>query len=599
VISPSSGAPAPTYTVVVSEKGGAERREGFTQLELSVGRVQGNDVMLPKGNVSKRHARLVFRDGRFIVTDLNSTNGTYVNRRRIAQATIVKEGDRIYIGDFVLRIEIGDAQSVSMTQTEGSSPRAAAARATHPDSVDEPESVDASRPPSTGDSQALTPVPEPRSPSPSTQDMLASSTTPNARVDQVVQEHRRAVARLLTAAEEALGGARLSADFGADVRSRAEEVVRATLDSMKRAGELPASGSEAAFLREALDELLDLGPITGLLADVEVSEISIPRFDAVFATRRGRLVPIEPSFSSAEALERVVQRLARRAGEPVAAGQSVVERRLSDGTRLNAVLKPSVVLSLKKPRTASVGLDELVRLGTLSRSMATVLGHAVQARANLLVVGARDSGREMLLSALSLHGQSPLILVSDSDDVRNATTSVTRLSPREAGRDVRGMLSAAAALAGTRLAVVAETPEVCAATLETLSRGAEGVVVTLESPDVYRALLRLSVSLMREEVALGADAARTTVASAFDLVVEVAELRDGRPRVVRISEVAGPTASGFEVVDVFRFVVERTAAGGSVEGAFVPTGHVPHLAEQMRARGLPVESSMFSRPPSR
>src|SRR5258706_4950887 len=93
------------YSVIISEKGGAERRESFDRTEISVGRVQGNDLMLPKGNVSKRHARLLFRDGRFIVTDLKSTNGTYVNGRKIAQATIVREGDKIYIGDFVLRIE--------------------------------------------------------------------------------------------------------------------------------------------------------------------------------------------------------------------------------------------------------------------------------------------------------------------------------------------------------------------------------------------------------------------------------------------------------------------------------------------------------------
>src|SRR6187549_2481071 len=94
------------FAIIVHEKGGAERREIFDAAELSVGRVQGNELMLPKGNVSKRHARLLYRDGRFIVTDLNSTNGTYVNRRRITQATIVREGDRIYIGDFVLRIEL-------------------------------------------------------------------------------------------------------------------------------------------------------------------------------------------------------------------------------------------------------------------------------------------------------------------------------------------------------------------------------------------------------------------------------------------------------------------------------------------------------------
>src|SRR5271154_6246501 len=95
------------FTIVISEKGGAERRETFDKNEINVGRIQGNDLVLPKGNVSKHHARLLSRDGRFIVTDLKSTNGTYVNGRKTSQATIVREGDKIYIGDFVLRVETG------------------------------------------------------------------------------------------------------------------------------------------------------------------------------------------------------------------------------------------------------------------------------------------------------------------------------------------------------------------------------------------------------------------------------------------------------------------------------------------------------------
>src|SRR5260370_7473365 len=98
------------FTIIISEKGGAERRETFDKNEINVGRVQGNDLMLPKGNVSKHHARLLYREGRFIVTDLKSTNGTYVNGRKISQATIVREGDKIYIGDFVLRLETGQPQ---------------------------------------------------------------------------------------------------------------------------------------------------------------------------------------------------------------------------------------------------------------------------------------------------------------------------------------------------------------------------------------------------------------------------------------------------------------------------------------------------------
>src|SRR6476469_1953641 len=101
------------FTIIISEKGGAERRESFDKNEINVGRVQGNDLMLPKGNVSKHHARLLYRDGRFIVTDLKSTNGTYVNGRKISQATIVREGDKIYIGDFVLRIDTGGANAAA------------------------------------------------------------------------------------------------------------------------------------------------------------------------------------------------------------------------------------------------------------------------------------------------------------------------------------------------------------------------------------------------------------------------------------------------------------------------------------------------------
>src|SRR3954466_12304960 len=107
------------FSVIISEKGGAERREAFDRTEINGGRVQGNDLMLPKGNVSKRHARLLYRDGRFIVTDLNSTNGTYVNRRRITQATIVREGDRIYVGDFVLRIELPGGEADAAAEPSG------------------------------------------------------------------------------------------------------------------------------------------------------------------------------------------------------------------------------------------------------------------------------------------------------------------------------------------------------------------------------------------------------------------------------------------------------------------------------------------------
>src|SRR5262245_25786951 len=111
------------FAIIISEKGGAERKESFDKNEINVGRVQGNDLMLPKGNVSKHHARLLYRDGRFIVTDLKSTNGTYVNGKKIAQATIVREGDKIYIGDFILRVDLAAANEDGATAEPGMQPQ--------------------------------------------------------------------------------------------------------------------------------------------------------------------------------------------------------------------------------------------------------------------------------------------------------------------------------------------------------------------------------------------------------------------------------------------------------------------------------------------
>src|SRR5689334_15551272 len=99
------------FAVIITEKGGAQRREEFDQTEITIGRVQGNDIILPRSNVSKRHSRLVLKDGRFIVVDLKSTNGTYVNGRKITSPLVVKPGDKIYIGDFILGLEDGSQEA--------------------------------------------------------------------------------------------------------------------------------------------------------------------------------------------------------------------------------------------------------------------------------------------------------------------------------------------------------------------------------------------------------------------------------------------------------------------------------------------------------
>src|SRR4029434_3414564 len=103
----------PMFTIIIQEKGGEQRRMVFNKPEVTIGRVQGNDIVLPKGNVSKRHARIVLKDGKFIIVDLKSTNGTYVNGRKITAPLVIKGGDKVYIGDFILSLEDGPGADIA------------------------------------------------------------------------------------------------------------------------------------------------------------------------------------------------------------------------------------------------------------------------------------------------------------------------------------------------------------------------------------------------------------------------------------------------------------------------------------------------------
>src|SRR5262245_18641245 len=288
VASPTQSSKATAFSIVIHEKGGTERREVFETSEVSVGRVQGNHIVLPKGNVSKRHARLLYRDGRFIVTDLNSTNGTYVNRRRIAQATIVREGDRIYVGDFVLRIE---PEAESADAPVGSDLERNTSRATE------------SAPPS--DEQSQVPqsshggIDEPpgRPTAHSFEVAPAQRSTPDGVEGPEQTDLSDSVAALVMRVVERLGGADLRRTPDPALEQRVDPLLREVWKASEK--DFPGVDGERVVAR-ARAELLDLGPLGPLLSDTSIAEIGVPRFDQVLLARPGRGVAAEPGFSSEE-----------------------------------------------------------------------------------------------------------------------------------------------------------------------------------------------------------------------------------------------------------------------------------------------------------
>jgi pilus assembly protein CpaF len=603
------------FAIIVHEKGGAERREIFDAAELSVGRVQGNELMLPKGNVSKRHARLLYRDGRFIVTDLNSTNGTYVNRRKITQATIVREGDRIYIGDFVLRIEMsGDLSAVdearsgqalmrsSPSLTDGSISNVSA-RPSEPDAEDfthAPGPLKAPERPSSpvsSDSPARLDIPHE-----ATGTHSVGRTTQDERPDGEPSSVRDVVRALVERVAGRLRDVDLLAPVAPSLGERIDELLQQAWSELGELHELPTTVPADRAIELARCELVEHGPLTELIADPSVSEIGVTRFDRVVVVRNGRNA-FEQGFSSDLSLRWAIARLCAEAHAPLqeAEREGVLERRILPGVHLSAVIGPIAVsgacVAIRKARRVSVTLEDLVRRGAISRAMATFLQQCLASRVNVLIVGPRDGGVEALFAALAQStADAPSVFVGEREpggpDANFLVAGVDTES-------TSGALRVASSLPGSRVVAELFNGELCAKVVEAIADGCDGVVAARYAPSLRRGLSRLPGVVAAERPQIRIAAARELVVNAFEIVVEVARLRDDRHRVLRIAEVVPSNNEEIQTQDIFTFVMDRTAAGGAIEGTFAPSGVVPQVVEALRARGTAIESAIFSRPPSR
>ena len=625
-----------SYNVVISEKGGAERREIFSISELSIGRVQGNDLLLPKGNVSKQHAKLLFREGKFIVTDLNSTNGTYVNRRRIQQATVVAEGDRIYIGDFVLRIE----PTVEDAATWGRTGEQAAVSAD--DSRDISHSVDqAARRQdhlANGASKSSENVKLEGSVHLGTQPSWSEQSTGKISLNAALSGSGESNSNLggrtvrtespfsVASSSNVVAGdvdshgllgllvdsvlqAGSDLDFTriefAEQRELVERLLDDCLSRLISDGHIPA-GAQAERLRLiARNELLDLGPLTRLLEDPSVSEIIVPRYDQVLARKGGLLETADLGFASPHSLEVIIYRLCQHSESPIRVDEAQIERRLTGGAYLCAALPPlgadGPSLILRRPRPAATSMQSLVRMGTVSRAIATCFQQSMAARLRVLVIGPRDAEIGIIVGALiSAISEGPLLVLEGAEDlgVAAATVSCVRWSIL-ACKDAPSILHAATRMATPYVVKSLEQSDMTAPTIELFGSGGTGGVIACPGRSIESGLARLTLDMCANRPGLTIDTARRLVAGAFDLVLEVIRYRDGRQRVVRLAQVGRVSNEEIEVDDVFTFV---TTSGGSsevVEGTFKGLGTVPRVIEEMVARGVPFDTNIFGRAPTR
>lgn len=357
---------------------------------------------------------------------------------------------------------------------------------------------------------------------------------------------------------------------------------------------------------EVLAEVFGLGPLEPLLADPAVTEILVNAPDQVYFERDGRLYRASAAFADKAHLTRVIQRIAARVGRRVDESSPMVDARLPDGSRVNAVLPPitldSPVLSIRRFRH-DLGPDELIRLTSATPEMFTFLRAAVAARTNIVISGGSGAGKTTLLNILSgfIPPEERLVTIEDAAELRLRQPHVVRMETRTANLEGQGQVTQrdlvrnALRMRPDRIILgEARGPE-AVEILQAMNTGHEGSLTTVHANDTRDALARLELMIGLSGVELPLGVMRSYVGSAVQLIVHLTRQAGGARRITRVSELLGVSrkTGSYRVRDIFRFDQEGVVRGVAV-GTFRATGYTPALTARLDAAGYPVPDTLFA-----
>jgi pilus assembly protein CpaF len=424
-------------------------------------------------------------------------------------------------------------------------------------------------------------------------------------VDSIrIPAHRLGVFTLATRIEEMLDlgpiddGSAPDAALGA----RIDRALREEAAKLRAANEISPEVDLEAMARDAHEELLGLGPLQALLQEEDLLEIHVQGYSSILSVRASGARRAEVPFASDASMRRVLRRLcAAHGGRPAGANESVVERALGTfDADLLVVLEPvardGAIAMIRRRPQAALSLEDLVRSGAMSRAMATFLGQVVANRRNVLVAGPPGAGMRAIVAALACSGapgDRVLVVQSGSSPLPMLQAACAILVPSDG--PCEPVVRAACRLRPDHLVVPYFEGAVASEVVDAIAAGAEGVVAAARAPSLRHALGRLVAQIATVRAGVPTEAVRESLLASFEVLVEYTRLRDGRTRVLRISEPAGIEGKDVALRDVFSFAAERVASGGAIEGSFHPTGVVPKLVEELAARGVPVEQGLFRR----
>ena len=359
------------------------------------------------------------------------------------------------------------------------------------------------------------------------------------------------------------------------------------------------------LITDVLHELFGLGPLEVLLADGSISDILVNRFDQVYVERNGKLEETDVVFLDDAHLMRIIERIVSSVGRRIDESSPMVDARLQDGSRVNAIIPPLALdgpaLSIRRFRTDRMGAQDLVERETLTQPMLDFLRSAVAARLNIIISGGTGAGKTTLLNALSsfISDRERIVTIEDAAELALRQRHTVRLETRppniegQGGIRQRQLVINALRMRPDRIIIGEVRGDEALDMMQAMNTGHDGSLTTIHANSPRDALHRLDTMVAMANLNLPERAIREQTASAVNLLIQVTRLSDGSRKVTAISEITGMEQVIITMQDIFLFERKSLDRNGKVCGLFRATGIRPKCAERLMSLGLHLPASMF------
>jgi len=551
--------------------------------QIRVGREGTNELVLPFMEVSRYHADLSLVDNGIVVTD-RSTNGTFVNGERVFGKRRLELGDRLGIGNCVLSVFTQD----QLNQGPASQALPAAATALLPTAQ------------TSGVPQQAVPA---MVGGPVTHEGLevvavgfgAGSAAP---VDLKRRIHRRLLQYM------DLKTLDMSSVDEKELRNRARGLLVDIISELE--ADISASVNRDLLIKEVLDEALGLGPLEDLLDDDSLTEIMVVDKDTIYVERGGRIEFTGKTFTSHAAVLAVIERIITPLGRRIDESSPLVDARLKDGSRVNAVIPPLAIrgpcITIRKFAKRSFTVDDLVNFGTMTPQIASFLQKCVLGRRNIVISGGTGSGKTTLLNVLSgfIPGDERIVTIEDAAELRLPQTHVVSLETKPSNLEgkgeytIRDLVKNSLRMRPDRIVVGECRGGEALDMLQAMNTGHDGSLTTGHANAPGDMMNRLETMVLMAGMDLPVRAIREQIASAIHLVVQQARMPDGSRRITHVTEVVGMDLDGRLILeDIFAYKRRGIGPDGNVVGEMVLTGYIPSFIPDMVDQGIIQDGSFL------